>query len=139
MPTCTCFALRKLSRTVSRFYDWHLGAAGLKTTQYSLLRSIAFEPLPVAALAARLSIERTTLTRNLKPLIDAGWVVLEPGNDARQKIVVITPAGRKAIDAATQAWQRAQSALDAALGRRAILDLHRMVAATLEKLTPLGR
>src|SRR5512141_1390313 len=92
---CTCFALRKVTRTVTRLYDQHLAAAGLKTTQFSLLRWIGHAPL-----AARTNMERTTLTRNLKPLIDAGWVVLKPGADARQRIVTITPAGRRVADAA---------------------------------------
>jgi hypothetical protein len=30
---CTCFTLRKLTRTVSRLYDLHLAAAGMKTTR----------------------------------------------------------------------------------------------------------
>lgn len=134
---CTCFTLRRLTRTVSRLYDLHLAEAGLKTTQYSLLRSIAHEALPVAALAARLSTERTTLTRTLKPLIDAGWVVLEPGADSRQRIVTITDAGRAAIKAARQAWRRAQSELEATLGAAAVQQLHQDIDNALNLLTPL--
>ena len=37
---CTCFELRKVARTVTRLYDQHLAAAGLRTTQFSLLRWI---------------------------------------------------------------------------------------------------
>ena len=134
---CTCFTLRRLTRTVSRLYDLHLAEAGLKTTQYSLLRSIAHEALPVAALAARLSTERTTLTRTLKPLIDAGWVVLEPGADSRQRIVTITDAGRATIKAARQAWRRAQSELEATLGAAAVQQLHQDIDNALNLLTPL--
>ena len=134
---CTCFSLRKLTRTVSRLYDLHLATAGMKTTQYSLLRSIAREAVPVAELAARLSTERTTLTRTLKPLIDAGWVILRPGTDSRQRIVTITDNGRAAIKAARQAWRRAQTQLETALGMTAVRDLHRQLDAALRQLTPL--
>lgn len=134
---CTCFSLRKLARTVSRLYDLHLAAAGLKTTQYSLLRSIAHEAQPVAALAARLSTERTTLTRTLKPLIDAGWVVLKPGADSRQRIVTITDRGRDAIKLARQAWRRAQDELEQALGAAAVRDLHAQLDTAFTRVAPL--
>ena len=134
---CTCAALRKLTRTLTRLYDSHLSEAGMKTTQYSLLRTIALESLPMAELARRLSTERTTLTRNLKPLIDAGWVRLEPGADTRQRIVAITPAGRAAIAAARAAWRRAQTALEVALGRATVEELQRNAEHALATLTPL--
>ena len=135
--SCTCFALRKLSRTVTRLYDAHLAEAGLKTTQYSVLRTVAREPMPMADLAQRLATERTTLTRNLKPLIDAGWVRVDAGDDARQRIVAITPAGRDAIAAARAAWRRAQAALEDAIGPASVEDLHRQAEHTLALLTPL--
>src|ERR1700752_822715 len=136
MP-CTCFALRKLTRTVTRLYDMQLAAVGLKTTQYSLLRWISAESLPMAELAARTNTERTTLTRNLKPLVDAGWVELKPGADPRQKIVTITPAGRQTIAAAKDGWRKAQSQLESALGIDAVRDLHQKLDAALVKLNPL--
>jgi DNA-binding MarR family transcriptional regulator len=134
---CTCFSVRKLSRTVTRLYDQHLATAGLKTTQYSLLKNIAHEPLPIAELAARLSIERTTITRNLKPLIDAGWVELKPGTDARQRIPTITSAGRTTIKQGKQAWKRAQIELQQAMGEQAVRELHAQLDAALLRLTPL--
>jgi DNA-binding MarR family transcriptional regulator len=136
-PGCTCFCLRKLTRTVSRLYDQHLAAAGLKTTQYSLLKNIAHEALPVAELAARLSIERTTLTRNLKPLVEAGWVTLEPGADSRQRIATITPGGQETIKAANHAWREAQTELEQTLGMPSVRILHRLADAALVQLTPL--
>jgi DNA-binding MarR family transcriptional regulator len=134
---CTCFSLRKLTRTVSRLYDAHLAETGLKTTQYSLLKMIAHEAVPVVTLAARLSIERTTLTRNLKPLIDAGWVTLTPGADSRQRIAAITPDGRNIIKAAKQAWRRAQNELEQTLGLPAVQALHQQVDSALLQLIPL--
>ena len=34
-----------------------------------------------------------TLTRNLKPLVDAGWVELAAGTDALSRLMAIKPAG----------------------------------------------
>ncbi len=134
---CTCFALRKLTRTVTRLYDQQLAAVNLKTTQYSLLKWAAAESLPVVELAARMSTERTTLTRNLKPLIDAGWIELKPGPDSRQRIVTITAAGRDTVKAARQAWRRAQSELERTLGMETVRSLHTHIDAALERLSPL--
>ena len=134
---CTCFALRKLTRTVSRLYDQHLAVVGLKTTQYSLLKNVAQQALPVAELAARLSVERTTLTRNLKPLIDAGWVSLAGGADSRQRIVTITDAGSAKSRSARHAWQAAQAQLEKTIGMADVRALHALLDTALISLSPL--
>lgn len=134
---CTCFTLRKLARTVSRLYDQHMAATGLKSTQYSLLKSVVHQSLPVAELAARLSIERTTLTRNLKPLADAGWVELRRGVDSRQRIVTITDAGREKVMLAKRAWRGAQTQLEDTLGIEMVRVLHMYLDTALIQITPL--
>ncbi|MEO8134577.1 MAG: MarR family winged helix-turn-helix transcriptional regulator [Betaproteobacteria bacterium] len=136
-PGCTCFSLRRLTRTVTRLYDLHLSAAGIKTTQYSLLRTVAHAPVPIAVLATRLATERTTITRNLRPLIDAGLIVLEQGEDSRQRIVTITAAGREVIKAGSLAWRHAQTELERTLGVDAVRALHLQLDSALRQLTPL--
>ncbi|MFL6659630.1 MAG: MarR family winged helix-turn-helix transcriptional regulator [Massilia sp.] len=134
---CTCFKLRKLTRAMSRLYDQHLATVGLKTTQYSVLVNAARAALPVADLADLLGVERTTLTRNLKPLIEAGWLALMPGADSRQRIVTITEAGREKIKVAYVAWRHAQTAFEQLMGRDAVRALHRQLESTMTQLAPL--
>jgi len=134
---CTCFKLRKLTRTMSRLYDQHLAAAGLRTTQYSVLVNAGREALPVAELAERLATERTTLTRNLKALIEAKWVVLQPGPDSRQRIVTITDAGRAKLRQAYPFWRAAQTQFEQLLGLGAVRALHAQLDTALDQLTPL--
>lgn len=131
---CTCFKLRKLTRAVSRLYDQHLAEAGLKSTQYVLLKLIAFEAMPVALLAERFGAERTTITRNVKPLIEAGWVTLEAGADSRQRIVTISAAGRAKAKEAYRAWRAAQNAVDALLGEDGVTALHGQIDATYDRI-----
>ncbi len=121
---CSCFKIRRLARTVSRLYDQHLAESGLKTTQFSLLRNISGTALPLSQLAERAGLERTTLTRNLRPLIEAGFVSLAAGRDQRERIVSLTPAGSAAIDSAKRAWRVAQSSLEATLGAPFLARLH---------------
>lgn len=134
---CTCFKLRKLTRAMSRLYDQRMAAVGLKTTQYSLLANAARGARPVAELAEHLGMERTTLTRNLKPLLDAGWVELKPGADSRQRIVTITDAGRAKVKQAYIVWRAAQTEFETLLGRDAVRALHQQLETTMTRLTPL--
>ena len=134
---CTCFKLRKLTRAMSRLYDQHMATVGLKTTQYSVLANAARAALPVAELADILGLERTTLTRNLKPLLEAGWVELKPGADSRQRIVTITGAGREKLKEAYVAWRRAQTEFEKLVGRDAVRALHLQLETTMTQLTPL--
>jgi DNA-binding MarR family transcriptional regulator len=134
---CTCFKLRKLTRAMSRLYDQHMASVGLKTTQYSLLANAARAALPVAELAELLGMDRTTLTRNLKPLLDAGWVVLMPGQDSSQRIVTITDDGRAKVKQAFVVWRQAQAAVEHQLGRETVRALNRQLESTMTLLTPL--
>lgn len=135
--TCTCFSLRRLTRTVTRLYDQHLAEVGLKITQYSILKFAQHGALPIAEMAMHLSTERTTLTRNLKPLIEAGWIRLEQGKDSRQRIVTITAAGQNIIKKADQAWRSAQTQLEHTLGLPMVEELHADLETALKKVSPL--
>src|SRR5512137_3085947 len=96
---CVSNNLQKTARAVSRLYAEKMRPSGLTRAQFPMLGYLeAVGPLPMSDLAARLYMERTTLTRNLKPLEDAGLV--ERGastGDARVKEVAITPRGRRKL------------------------------------------
>ena len=124
---CTCFHVRRLARRVTQFYDRALASCGLRVTQYSLLSQLtAHGPLPMSVIADLLDMDRTTLTRNLKPLIDAKLVTLaRSAADARVRTVVLTAAGRARRAAAHRLWRRAQDTVDGALGDAHVDALHR--------------
>jgi DNA-binding MarR family transcriptional regulator len=125
---CTNFKLRQLLRSVSRLYDAEIAPAGLKTTQYSLLSHVlALGPIAPSALADRMGMDASTLTRNLRPLIDKGWVLQGPGADARSRLVTITPAGTAKQAEARQHWKRAQLALNQRLGAARVAQLHALM------------
>jgi DNA-binding MarR family transcriptional regulator len=109
---CLCNALRQASRAVSRLYDEELRGLGLRTTQYSLLRVVAGAgQVRQGDLSGLASLDETTLTRNLRPLIDAGWVAVDAGDDRREKFVRLTEAGAAKLRQARPAWERAQQRL----------------------------
>jgi DNA-binding MarR family transcriptional regulator len=107
---CLCNALRQATRAVTRLYDEELRDVGLRTTQYSLLRYLKhFGQVRQRDLGAATSLDETTLSRNLRPLIDAGWVAIDSGEDRREKLVSVTEAGRAKLKEARPAWERAQA------------------------------
>ena len=132
---CTNFKLRQLLRTVSRHYDAELARAGLKGTQFSLLSHVVkLGPLQPQALARHMGLDASTLTRNLRPLIDMGWVIQGPGDDARSRINIATPSGRAKYDEARRHWMRAQLALNDRLGTATVAALHALIDDGLARL-----
>ncbi len=109
--SCACFAVRKMTRAVTQLYDHHLAEAGLRITQFTLMNAISgFHKVPVYVLAEELVMDRTTLTRNLKPLIKAGLVDSTPDKkDARVRNLSLTPEGAERLQAATPYWEKAQA------------------------------
>jgi DNA-binding MarR family transcriptional regulator len=125
---------------MTALYDRALAPTGLRLTQYSLLSTLrrlaGSEGLPVAALADALDMDRTTLTRNLRPLAARGFVVLAgDAADARVRRVVLRPAGAAALEAARPFWRAAQVQVDATIGAADVGALHDW----LDRITPAFR
>lgn len=132
---CTNLQLRQLMRRVAQHYDAELAQAGLKTTQYSLLSfALKLGPVRPADLAAALKMDASTLTRNLKPLVAAGWLRMEPGADGRSRSVVLTPEGLAKRAEAKQHWKVAQLRLNAALGESRVVALHTLIHESMDLL-----
>lgn len=138
MPVgCTSFKLRQLSRRVSQHFDRIVGAASLKTTQYSLLSHVErLGPVRPGELARAMAMEPSTLTRNLKPLLDLGWAQLGPGTDGRSRVVTATAAGRAKRVEAGRLWKRAQLEINARLGNAKVAHLHALLEECLTLLDP---
>ena len=135
---CTNFKLRQLLRSVSRLYDGEIAQAGLKGTQYSLLSHVlALGPIAPSALADRMGMDASTLTRNLRPLTDKGWVLQGPGADARSRLVTITAAGTAKQAEARVHWKRAQQQLSQRLGAEQVAQLHQLMALAQQRLQDL--
>ena len=136
---CTNFRLRSMSRVISRHYDAHLGASGLKVTQYSLLSHLVkLSPVRPVDLARKMGLDASTLTRNLKPLMLAGFVEQGEGADARSRLITITDAGRSKHAEARTMWQHAQSSLNDLLGADRVVALHALLDDTMDILKNAG-
>ena len=116
---CVCSALRRVSRAVTQHYERAFRGTGLRATQFSLLAVLTQTgPLPVSALAAKVGLERTTLTRNLGLLESRGLVRIETAQaDQRVRRVELTTAGRSAATKGLKSWRTAQAEVGPILRR----------------------
>ncbi len=134
---CTNLKLRQLTRRITQHYDAEMARVGLRTTQYSLLSHVLkLGPIQPGALAQAMKMEASTLTRNLKPLVAAGWVEVAGGADGRSRLISITDEGRaKRLDAQRH-WKAAQTSLNRVLGVPRLLTLHTLIDEALHLLAP---
>jgi DNA-binding MarR family transcriptional regulator len=132
---CTNLKLRQLMRRVAQRYDAEVGQVGLKGTQYSLLSHVVkLGPIRPVDLAAGMNIDASTLSRNLKPLVAAGWLAQEAGPDARSRLVRATEAGRDKRTEAQRRWRVAQESVNAALGVQRVVALHALIDEAMRAL-----
>jgi DNA-binding MarR family transcriptional regulator len=123
------------TRVVNRLYDQALAPAGITTTAYSILSRLDREgPQPIGVLAGRMAIDRTTLSRELRPLVENGLLTVSTDKeDTRRRVVEPTRAGRTKFARAVPLWRQAQNDLAEAFGAertsRLVDELRALVGA----------
>ena len=114
---CAVRATRATSRALTRRYDEALRPSGLRATQFPLLVAIALSgSATVSELAETMAMDRTTLTRELRPLEDRGLVTSRPGEDRRTREIEVTAEGREAIARTMPLWREVQARVLAEMG-----------------------
>jgi len=133
---CTVFNLRKASRAVTQLYEEIMRPSGTLPTQFTLLATTrAMGPVTISRMAKELVLDRTTLTRNLKPLEREGLlIVVCVKDDQRSREVSLTSKGIRKLEESIPYWIDAQNKTRQALGSerldRMIADLKRTAGAT---------
>ena len=130
---CVCSNLRKASRLITQTYDAFLKPSGLRSTQFGILMMVrGFGRVTVTKLANWAIMDRTTVTRNLKPLEEKGLVRIEPGDDQRERLATITETGVNALLSALPYWEEAQHHIAEVFGRersdQMVKELSKMVS-----------
>ena len=115
---CACLNLRGAARAVTQLYDGILKPSGLKATQFSVLAVIATKgPASMSVISQILVMDRTTLTRNLKPLLERRLVKMSKGEDRRQRTIQLTQNGKTTLARALPLWKKAQNQVVTGLGQ----------------------
>ncbi len=95
---CPAFNIRAASRIITQLFDEILKPSGMQITQFAVLVGVQILDSPsISKLARGLVMDRTTLTRGLKPLENEGLIKIVSGEDKRTHFVKITPKGIKAL------------------------------------------
>lgn len=133
---CNCMNVRRASRAVTQFYDAVLKPSGLTVAQMSLLRHLDLQKsTTISELAKRMRIDRTTLNRNMKPLADAGFISVNPGQDSRTREVVLMDTGKEALAKGWALWKEAQESIKRYMGEEDLAKLTELLSK-LEALAP---
>jgi len=115
---CVCQKARETSRKITRIYDEVLQPAGIKTTQFTMLAVISVQDdATLTKLAKILGMDRTTLSRNLKPLERSGLVEVSAEGYRRARSASITSKGVMVMEKALPLWRSAQEAMQTRLGK----------------------
>lgn len=135
---CACATARQVARVLTQLYDSRLREAGLEAPQFTLLMTLEkLAPCSQVDLGCMHSLDKTTVSRNLKLMERNGWIQSKVGADRRAREFTLTSAGRKHLAAAKPEWDKVQSQLQAALtpGQwNAMFRVFRTVTQAAQKL-----
>lgn len=124
---CLGLRVRLLSRAITRIFDDAMRPHGLTGAQFTLLAAVAGQgPVAATDLGALLSMERSTLSRNLRRPLEDDWVVAETDDDGRGQRLRIGRTGAALLLAARPAWEGAQAEAEELLGRAGASALQRL-------------
>ena len=123
---CIAVRLRLLNRVITNLYDDALRPLGLKVSQVNILVVTAklglAQPAKVCDI---LHLDTSTLSRNVERMRSKGWLEVVPGEDARTQPFRLTAQGRRLLERAAPAWERAQQQAAELLGEDGVALLNK--------------
>lgn len=107
---CASHNMRKATRVITSIFEERLRPLGLRITQLTLLMALQkTESITITKLSDVLAMDRTTLSRELKPLAEQGLISISEGDDRRRRLIALTPTGRTKLETAVPLWRDAQT------------------------------
>ena len=130
---CPAFNIRAASRIITQLFDEILKPSGLQITQFAVLVGVQILDSPsISKLANGLVMDRTTLTRGLKPLENEGLIKIVSGDDKRTHFVKMTPKGIKALQKTLPYWEKAREIVSEEFGKKHLDGLLKDLASIRE-------
>lgn len=115
LASCAGWASRLAARRISQFLEARMAGTGLTLAQFGLMAQIAVTTDDtLSGLAARMDLDPSTLSRNLRTLSDSGLVEIAiVSGDLRRRMVWLTESGARRLEQAMVTWRAAHDALAA--------------------------
>ena len=130
---CPAFNIRAASRIITQLFDEILKPSGLQITQFAVLVGVFTLDSPtISQLAKGLVMDRTTLTRGLKPLESEGLIKITSGEDKRTHFVKLTPKGKSALEKTLPYWEKARTVVSEEFGRKHLDGILKDLASVRE-------
>lgn len=128
---CHCTRLKIATRKLAGLYDAALAPTGINVAQFALLRHVRrLQPVSLTELGRHLELDRSTMGRNVRVIEKMGFVSLRRGEDQREAVVTLSPAGEKILQDALPLWETCQDEIVGRVGAerlRAIEELGQLL------------
>ena len=115
--SCIAGRLRLLNRVITNLYDEALRPLGIKLSQGSVLAVTAklgvARPAEVCDI---LELDASTLSRTVDRMAENGWLEVLPDDDGRSHPFRLTDQGKRLMEKAIPAWEKAQAEAKKLLG-----------------------
>ncbi|MFJ3681457.1 MarR family winged helix-turn-helix transcriptional regulator [Pseudomonas sp. NPDC090208] len=107
---CMISRTRVIARVLSSVYDEVLRPYDIGSAQFALLVAVFnLKSASRAEIGRFTHQERSTLTRNIKLLLDGGWIEESASDEGgRRRPIVLTKTGKQLLHDVYPAWQTAQ-------------------------------
>jgi DNA-binding MarR family transcriptional regulator len=132
--SCVIARARLISRVMTNIFDEELQRYGLVSSQHTLLGSILRLGTATRAEIGRANcLDRSTLTRSLKLMLDAGWIEeIADRAEGRRRPLRLTKAGENLLFSAMPAWRAGQERALRVLGQSG-MDAVKRIADNLPR------
>lgn len=127
---CINAKLRKLHRLLNSAYQRKINPFGLRGSMLSILFIIGKqEGVNQKMIADSLVLDQSTMSRDLKKLVQKGWVVISKGTDSRNSQLALTGAGYQLLEEITPVWEALQAKIAKLLGDYNIQQIDQIIVA----------
>ncbi|MFW2379701.1 MarR family winged helix-turn-helix transcriptional regulator [Aliarcobacter butzleri] len=131
---CHCTNMRQISRKITNIYDEFLKPSNLNVTQYSLLSNLKrVQPIKMNDFSKVVKLDRTTLVRNLKPLINLSLIEIKSIDKSKAQLLELSQKGIELQNEAYKYWQKAQEYIEQTINH-AELEIFYTIVKKMESL-----
>ncbi|MDH1975373.1 MarR family winged helix-turn-helix transcriptional regulator [Aliarcobacter butzleri] len=131
---CHCTNMRQISRKITNIYDEFLKPFNLNVTQYSLLSNLKrVQPIKMNDFSKVVKLDRTTLVRNLKPLINLSLIEIKSIDKSKAQLLELSQKGIELQNEGYKYWQKAQEYIEQTINH-AELEIFYTIVKKMESL-----
>lgn len=131
---CHCTNMRQISRKITNIYDEFLKPSNLNVTQYSLLSNLKrVQPIKMNDFSKVVKLDRTTLVRNLKPLINLSLIEIKSIDKSKAQLLELSQKGIELQNEGYKYWQKAQEYIEQTINH-AELEMFYTIVKKMESL-----